>query len=151
LHRLVRYGVVAVFAGLGLVVSVLAHWPGTAHPMGESLAAILSYTGVALFAFGTVCYAFAVRALEGHWTLAALVPGVNVVMLSGLMTQRVGGRSPLVRVVSEIVLLGLFVVQSHAQVWLCIAPALVALDHARWSDALARRLSGSTITSSAGL
>ena len=150
LHRLVRYGVVAVFAGLGLVVSVLAHWPGTAHPMGQPLAAILSDTGVALFAIGSVCYAFALRALEGRWTFAALVPGVNVVMLSGLMTMRVGGRSPLVRVTSEIVLLALFVAQSHAQVWLGIAPALVALDHARWSDALARRLTGPTLTSRTG-
>ena len=150
LHRLVRYGVVAVFAGLGLVVSVLAHWPGTAHPMGEPLAAILSDTGVALFAIGTACYAFALRALKGRWTFAAFVPGVNVVVLSGLMTQRVGGRSPLVRVTSEIILLALFVAQSHAQVWLGVAPALVALDHARWSDALATRLSGPTLTSRVG-
>ena len=146
LHRLVRYGVVALFAGLGLVVSVLAHWPGTAHPMGQSLATVLSYGGVALFAFGTVCYAFALRALEGRWTIFAFVPGVNIVALSGLMTLRVGGRSPLVRVTSEIVLLTLFVAQSHSQVWLGIAPALVALDHARWSDALARRMSGPTLT-----
>jgi hypothetical protein len=150
LHRLVRYGVVAVFAGLGLVVSVLAHWPGTAHPMGEPLAAILSDTGVALFAIGTACYAFALRALKGRWTFAAFIPGVNVVVLSGLMTQRVGGRSPLVRVTSEIILLALFVAQSHAQVWLGVAPALVALDHARWSDALATRLSGPTLTSRVG-
>ena len=150
LHRLVRYGVVAVFAGLGLVVSVLAHWPGTAHPIGEPIAAVLSDTGVALFAIGTACYAFALRALQGRWTLVAFVPGANVVALSGLLTQRVGGRSPLVRVTSEVVLLALFVSQSHTQVWLGIAPALVALDHARWSDALATRLSGPPMTPRVG-
>jgi len=29
LHRLTRYGVVDLYAGIGLIVSMLAHWPGT--------------------------------------------------------------------------------------------------------------------------
>ncbi|MEO9181652.1 MAG: DUF2510 domain-containing protein, partial [Acidimicrobiales bacterium] len=30
LHRLVRYGIVGDYAGIGILVSILAHWPGTA-------------------------------------------------------------------------------------------------------------------------
>ncbi len=145
LHRLVRYGIVATFGGLGLVVSVLAHWPGTSQPTAALVAATLCDTGAALVIIGSVCYAFAVRALEGRWTAVAFVPGLNMLAASGLVTSRIGGRSALRRVVAEAVLLGLFIAQSHAHPWLGVAPALVALDHARWTQALVERLTGRAI------
>ncbi|MGH9020334.1 MAG: DUF2510 domain-containing protein, partial [Acidimicrobiales bacterium] len=40
-HRVARYGVAGVFAGLGLAVSVGAHWPGSAHPLNAVVAPTL--------------------------------------------------------------------------------------------------------------
>jgi Protein of unknown function (DUF2510) len=142
LHRLLRYGVVAFFAGLGLVVNILAHWPGTARPVAFWFANTALDTGIALLAVGSVCFSFAVRELEGHWTLEAFVPGINVLVAGALVTQRLAGRSPMWRVITETVLLALFIGQSHTDPWLGVAPALVALDHMRWTSALVERLAG---------
>jgi hypothetical protein len=146
LNRLVRYGTLALFTGLGLVVSVFAHWPGTAHPTPLWFAMTALDTGLGLLVIGSACYGWAARLLQGHWSIEALLPGVNVLMVSALVTQRLGGRSPLWRVVSETILLALFVVQSHAEPWLAIAPALVALDHMRWTSSLLDRLVGPPAT-----
>jgi hypothetical protein len=145
LHRLVRYGIVAFFAGLGLVVNVLAHWPGTAHPTPVWFATSALDIGIGLLAVGSVCFSLAARELEGRWTIEGLVPGVNVLMVSGLITQRIGGRSPVWRVATEVVLLAVFIGQSHTQLWLGIAPALVTLDHMRWTSAFIDRLAGSPV------
>lgn len=143
LDRLIRYGIVAVFAGLGLLMSVLAHWPGTAQPINSALAMTLSDAGVTLLLIGSVCYAFAVRELEGRWTVLALTPVLNVVAVSGLVSQRITGRRPTRRIISETVLLGLFVTLSHVHPWLGIAPVLIATDHLRWTSVLIDSLSGS--------
>jgi hypothetical protein len=142
LNRLVRYGTLALFAGLGLVISLLAHWPGTAHPTPLWFATAALATGLGLLVLGTACYAYAARVLQDHWSVEALIPGVNVLVVSALVTQRLGGRSPLWRIVSEAILLALFIGQSHAEPWLAIAPALVALDHMRWTSTLLDRLVG---------
>jgi hypothetical protein len=142
LNRLVRYGTLALFTGLGLVVSVFAHWPGTAHPTPLWFAMTALDTGLGLLVIGSACYGWAARLLQGHWSIEAVLPGVNVLLVSALVTQRLGGRSPTWRVVSETILLALFVIQSHAEPWLAIAPALVALDHVRWTSSLLDRLVG---------
>jgi hypothetical protein len=149
INRVVRYGIAALFVGLGLVVSVLAHWPGTAHPTPLWFAMAALDTGIGLLAIGSACYAVAARTLQGRWTLEALVPGVNVVIVSALVTQRLGGRSPLWRVASETILVAIYVTQSHADPWLGIAPALVALDHMRWTGALLDRLVATPATPAA--
>jgi len=140
INRLVRYGIVALFVGLGLVVSALAHWPRTAHPAPLWFAMTALDIGVGLLVIGSACYGVAARALVGRWSVESLVPVVNVITVSALVTQRLGGRSPLWRVVSEAVLVAIYVTQSHAEPWLAIAPALVALDHMRWTGALLDRL-----------
>jgi len=142
LHRLVRYGVVAFYGGLGLLVSILAHWPSSAHPTTRVLANTLSDAGVALLIMGSVSYALAAKELMDRWTVVALVPGANVIAVSGLVAQRVSTRPALRRMVSEIILLGLFCAQGHSQPWLCVAPTLIALDHVRWTDELIAKLSG---------
>lgn len=142
LHRLLRYGIVAFLAGLGLVVNILAHWPGTARPVPLWFANTALDTGIGLLAIGSICFSFAVRELEGHWTIEAFVPGINVLVTGALVTQRLAGRSPLWRVLTETVLLALFIGQSHADPWLGVAPALVALDHMRWTSAFVERLAG---------
>ena len=124
-----RYGVVSLFAGLGLLVSVLAHWPGSAHPSPAWFALSASDLAVGLLTLGTVLYALGARALLGRWTPAALVPGVNVLYVSGLLGEALEGRWPTRRVVAEAVILTLFVAEAHAQAWLAIAPMLVGLTH----------------------
>ena len=147
LHRLLRYGIVAFFAGLGLVVNVLAHWPGTAKPTPFWFASTALELGIGLLLIGSLCFSFAARQLEGHWTIEAFLPGINVLVVSGLVTQRLGGRSPLWRVVTETILLALFIGQSHTELWLGVAPALVTLDHMRWTSALVDRLAGPPVAS----
>ena len=115
LHRLVRYGIAALFAGLGLVVSVLAHWPGTAQPTPLWFASGALSVGVGLLVIGSACFGFAVAALEGRSSVWAFIPGINALVLSGLVAHRLGGSPPASRVVSEIVLLALFIDLAHSQ------------------------------------
>lgn len=148
LYRLVRYGIVAFFAGLGLVVNVLGHWPGTAHPTPLWFAATALDTGIGLLFVGTLCFSLAARELEGHWSIEAIVPGINVLFVSALVTRRLAGRSSLWRVMTEVLLLALFIGQSHSDLWLALAPALVTLDQMRWTSTLIDRLAGAPVTAS---
>jgi hypothetical protein len=131
LHRLVRYGIAGSFAGIGILVSVLAHWPGTAHPVSEWFAVAACNVAVALLLIGSAGFAFAARELEGHWTPWAFIPGVNLFVVNVVVTQRLGGK-PLRRVGAEIVLMGLFIAQFHADTWLCVAPVIVAVGQSQW-------------------
>lgn len=146
MQRLVRYGIVITFAGLGLVVGVLAHWPGTAHPSPTWFAVLASDVGVALLMLGSLVFAFAARALQGRWSVAAWVPGVNILLVNGLVLERLTERWPVQRVVSESVLMALFIAQSHAYPWLGIVPAVIALNHLGATSALVERLSTSRAT-----
>lgn len=129
LDHLRRFGVPATFAGLGLLVSVLAHWPGNAHPVPAWFALGASDLAVGLLALGAFVYALAARTLAGRWSVAAVVPGINVAYVSGLLSERLTGTWPTRRVVSEVILLVLFVAQAHAAPWLALAPVLVGLSH----------------------
>jgi len=142
LQRLVRYGIASLFAGLGLVVSVLAHWPGTAHPTPLWFASGALSAGFGLLMIGSACFGFAVVALEGHSSVWAWVPGINALLLSGLVAQRLGGPSATSRVISEVVLVAMFIDLAHAQPWLCVAPVLIAFDQLRRTSALLDRLVG---------
>jgi hypothetical protein len=146
LHRLVRYGIAALFAGLGLVVSVLAHWPGTAQPTPLWFASGALSVGVGLLVIGSACFGFAVAALEGRSSVWAFIPGINALVLSGLVAHRLGGSPPASRVVSEIVLLALFIDLAHSQPWLCVAPVLIAFDQLRRTSALLDQLVGPPTT-----
>ena len=143
LRRLSRVGVVAFFAGLGLLVGALAHWPGTSHPAPRWFALSASDLAVALLIGATVLYGAAARTLRGRPVLAAL-PGVNVLYVGALIAQRLYGPSVgRRRVVGEAILLALFVARGHAQPWLVVAPAFVAVEHASSLSALEERLIGS--------
>jgi hypothetical protein len=131
LHRLVRYGIAGDFAGISILVSVLAHWPGTAHPVSEWFGVAACNVAVALILIGSACFAFAARELEGRWTPWAFIPGVNLFAVNAVVTKRLGGQ-PLRRVGAEAVLMVLFVAQFHAEPWLCVAPAIVAVGQSQW-------------------
>jgi hypothetical protein len=132
-------GIVGVLGGLGLLVSVLAHWPGTAHPAPEWFALVASNAAVALLAVGTTVCAFGVKELEGRWSLAAFLPGMNLFVASALVNRRLGMR-PTWRIISEIVLLVVFTVSSRDDLWLCIGPVIVAYLELTWFSALIDRL-----------
>lgn len=151
LHRLVRYGIAMFFIGLAILVSVQAHWPGSAKPVSETFAVTLSNVAVALVLFGSVCFAFAARELEGRWTWWAFVPVLNLFVVLSVVTRRLGGR-PLQRVGADVFLLVLFVVQFHQEMWLCIAPVILAVGESRWVAALIEKLlSAPSATSSPAL
>ena len=128
LHRLVAYGVVAVFAGLGLLVGVAAHWPGTTRPMNATLAATLLDVALAMLTVGTVAYSVVGRELLGRWTVPIVVPGLNVVVVTSLIDRRLNARAPVRRLVLDVAVLVLFVLQSHQHPYLAVLPALVAID-----------------------
>jgi hypothetical protein len=141
LRRVFNAGIIGVLGGLGLLVSVLAHWPGTAHPTPRWFALVASDVAVALLVVGTVVCAFGVRELQGRWSLEAFVPGVNLFVASALVTRRLG-RTKLWRIVSEIGLLALFAIASRNDLWLCAGPVIVAYVETSWFAALIDQLSG---------
>jgi len=142
LHRLVRYGIVALFSGLGLVVSVLAHWPGTHQPTPLWFAETAVDAGIALLIIGSVLYGLALRELDGRWTFLAFVPGLNVLVVGALVTQRLNRRFPALRIVTQGALLVLFIADAHSQPWLGVAPGIVALDQMQWTTSLVEHLCG---------
>jgi hypothetical protein len=141
LRRVLTTGIVGVLGGLGLLVSVLAHWPGTAHPTPEWFAVAATGVACALLIVGSVVCAFGVKELEGRWSLEALIPGVNLFIASALVTRRLGSRR-VWRIVSELILLAFFVVSSRSDLWLCIGPVIVAYIESTWFNALIEQLSG---------
>lgn len=139
LHRLVRYAIAMFFVGLAFLVSVQAHWPGSAKPVSETFAVTVANVAVALVLFGSVCFAFAAHELEGRWSWWAFVPVVNLFAVLSVVTRRLGGR-PLQRVGADVFLLILFVVQFHNEMWLCIAPVILAVGESTWVAALIEKL-----------
>jgi hypothetical protein len=143
LRRVWGLGVVGVVGGLGLLVSVLAHWPGTAQPTSEWFALVASSTAVAMLALGSVMCAFGAKELRGHWSIDAFIPGVNFLIVSTLVAQRLG-RPSYVRNMATIGVLVIFATSFHTNVWLGFAPALVALGQSQWVRALVDQLMGPT-------
>jgi len=140
LNLLVRFGIVAVFSGLGLVVSVLAHWPGTHQPAPLWFAEAASDLGVGLLVVGSVLFAFALHELMGRWTPLAFIPAVNIFAVEALVSGRLSDRSPLPRVTTDAVLLALFVVGAHNAPWLAAGLGIVALGQLQWTAALLDQL-----------
>lgn len=143
LRRVLKTGIVGVVGGLGLLVGVLAHWPGTAHPVPEWFALVASNLAVALLLVGTIVCAFGVRELKGRWSLEAFLPGVNLFVASALVTRRLGPVKAW-RIISEIVLLVVFAVASRDDLWLFVGPVIVAYVETSWFGALIDHLNGPT-------
>jgi len=136
LNLLVRFGIVAVFSGLGLVVSVLAHWPGTHQPTPLWFAESASDLGIGLLVVGSVLFAFALRELMGRWTALAFIPAVNIFAVETLVSERLSARTATRRVIADVVLLGLFIVEAHRAPWLAAGLVIVALGQLQWTAAL---------------
>ncbi len=151
LHRLVRYAIAMFFVGLAIIVSVQAHWPGSARPVSETFAVTSANIAVAVVLFGSVCFAFAARELEGHWRWWAFVPVLNLFGVLSIVTRRLGGR-PLQRVGADVFLLVIFVLQYHHEMWLCVAPVILAVGESTWVAALIEKLMNApSVTSTSAL
>ncbi len=146
LQWLLRYGIVAIFGGIGIVTSTLAHWPGTHAPMPLWLAEISIDTGLALLCAATALFALALRELDGKWSIRACVPGLNAVLTSDRIIRRVAGKSTRGRIGSQVLLIALYVTQSHAQPWLGLALVVAALDQMQWIQALIDQLIGPALS-----
>lgn len=140
LNLLVRFGIVSFYSGLGLVVSTLAHWPGTHQPTPLWFAEAASDFGVGLLVVGSVVFALALHELEGRWTPLAFIPGVNILAVDALVTVRLSAKSATRRVLADLVLLGLFVIEAHSQPWLAVALVVVAFGQLQWTAALVDEL-----------
>lgn len=127
-HRLERYGVGGVCAGLGLAVSVAAHWPGTAHPMNATAASALMAVAVALAAVGTASYALFGRDLLGRWAWPLVVPAINVAAVSSLVTRRLGDPGPGRRALVDVMVATAYVLLYRTYPELAIVPPLLAAD-----------------------
>lgn len=149
LQRALRYGLVGVLAGIGLAVSLVAHWTGTKHPAPHPFLVLASFLSAALFLFGSVALSFAVNELNEKRTLVAFIPGINLLAFTALVTHKMGGRA-LQRVLSEIVLIGLFVIEFHSAQWMTVSLVIVAVDEIRWTNALRQRLLGSETSEKLG-
>ncbi len=136
LHLLIRFGIVAVFAGLGLVVSALAHWPGTHAPAPLWFAEGASYVGVGLLVVGSVLFSLALHELQGRWTVLAFVPGITIFAVGALVATRLQGQFAARRIVVDVAMVALFVVEAHREPWLGVALVLVAFGQLQWTSAL---------------
>jgi hypothetical protein len=90
LRQLQRYGIPALFGGLGLLLSTLAHWPGTAAPTSDTWANVAGIIAIGLLTSGSVLFADTVRQLQGHWSVDACIPGLNVLSVNILIARRLG-------------------------------------------------------------
>ncbi|HEY5104327.1 MAG TPA: DUF2510 domain-containing protein [Acidimicrobiales bacterium] len=144
MQRVLRAGIVGVVGGLGLLVGALAHWSGTAHPAPRWFLLSALDVAVALLVVGSVVCAFGVKELKGRWSPEAFLPGVNLFVASALVAKRLG-RNQSWRVLSEVVLLVLFVMSLHANIWLAVGPMIVAYIETSWFGALVDQLSGPSI------
>ena len=90
LDVLQRYAIPAVFGGLGLLLSTLAHWPGTNNPTSATWASIAGIIAIGLLSSSSVLIAAAVRHLQGHWSVDAFIPGLNILSVNVLIARRLG-------------------------------------------------------------
>ena len=131
LHRVRRSGVAATFAGLGLLVSSLAYWPGRAHALGPRSAIIGLDVALALVTWGTVANAVALRALRGRWGLVTVAPGLNALALRATLALERDAPSARPLVAIQALAIALFAALAPRAPWLAIVPVALALDHQR--------------------
>lgn len=85
-----RVGIPAYFGGLGLLLSTLAHWPGTAQPTSSTWAVVAGLVAVGTLSVATILCGYGVYALQGHWSLDVVIPGLNLLSVMVLVLRRLG-------------------------------------------------------------
>ena len=94
---------------------------------------------IAMFIIGTLCFAFALKELEGKWTVTSFIPLVNVMVTSSLIAERLGAKG-LRRAFAETILIALYIVQSKTQPWIIVALIVATYDNLRWTYGLYDKL-----------
>jgi hypothetical protein len=141
LRRLTQFGVVAYYTGFAMLVSVIAHWPGSAHPEPARFASAALGVAVGLTVIGTLSFAVVVHALQGHWSFGGVVPLVNTFVASHLMSLRIGITNGPFRLGADVLITVGFIVLSPAQPWVGIALAGVAFSQLARGYLLCDRIS----------
>jgi len=129
LGRLRTYGIASLYGGVGLLLSALAHWPGTHQPESRTFALLTSSLALVLLVIGTATFAVAVRALQGHWTFDAALPGINTLAVNVLVSRRLGLQSVGWRLGSELFLLIVICAQFHRSPWLVLGLVLLTYSY----------------------
>lgn len=142
LRRVTRFGVLAYYTGFALLVSILAHWPGHAHPVSPRFASVTLGAALGLGAVGTAAFATLVRALRGRWTLDAVIPVLNTFVAAYWTSRRLGLARTSARLVTDALITVGFVLLCGRQPWVGLALAGVAFSQLARAFALVDRLSG---------
>lgn len=126
LRRLTQFGILAYYAGFALLVGLIAHWPGRAHPVSTRFASATLGAAIGLALVGTITFATGVRALRGRWTVDALLPVVNTFVASYWMSRRLGLKGFERRLLADVLITLGFVVLCASQPWIGVALAGVS-------------------------
>lgn len=135
LARVRSWGVASYFLGLALAVGAVAHLPGHAQPDSPVVASALLGIGTGLFLGGSICFALGVRVLRGRWSIDAVLPFVNVLSLSTLVSRGLELPQTTPRIVSEAVITVVFILYFREASFLALALGALALSHVtrlRW-------------------
>jgi hypothetical protein len=141
LHRLTQFGVLAYYAGFALLVSLVAHWPGQPHPVTARFANATLGAAMGLTLIGAISFAVCVYALRGRWTWDALIPFVNTLVASYLISNRLGLNNSRYRVGADAFITVGFVLLCPSEPWVGVALAGVAFTQLARAYVLLDRLS----------
>ncbi len=141
LHRLTQFGVLAYYAGFALLVSLISHWPGQPHPVTARFANATLGAAMGLTLIGAISFAVCVYALRGRWTWDALVPFVNTLVASYLISKHLGTNNSRYRVGADAFITVGFVLLCPSEPWVGVALAGVAFTQLARAYVLLDRLS----------
>ncbi|HEY5120493.1 MAG TPA: DUF2510 domain-containing protein [Acidimicrobiales bacterium] len=148
LRHLTQFGILAYYAGFALLVGLIAHWPGHAHPVSARFASATLGAALGLTLIGTLSFAGCVRGLRGRWTLDALIPVVNSFAASYWMSRHLGLTGFEFRLFADALITAGFVLLCASQPWVGIALAGVAFTQLARTYLVIDRISGPSKSSS---
>lgn len=151
LRRLTQFGVLAYYAGFALLVSVIVHWPGHAHPVSARFASATLGAAIGLLLIGAISFAASVHALRGRWTIDGVIPVWNTFAASYWMSRRLAIANPAPRLMVDALITVGFVALVGTQPWVGVALASVAFAQLARAYVLIDRLSGSASTATSAL
>jgi len=123
------YGAASFFAGAGLVLGMVHHWPGTKHPVSLDVATTLTTIGGALLVLGYAHYVRLALALDRRHSLSCWLPIENVLLVTTLLLHRLDNQRVRRTVLAEALLMALLVFAGGPFAWLFVIAPLLALQH----------------------
>jgi hypothetical protein len=148
MRRLTQFGILAYYAGFALLVGLVTHWPGHAHPVSAHFAGATLGASLGLTLIGAISFAASVRGLRGRWTLDALIPVINTFAASYWMSRRLGLKGFEFRLFADALITTGFVLLCASQPWVGIALAGVAFTQLARAYLVIDQISGAPKASS---